>query len=248
MRVGSRRGSPPFDWDDPSTWPAVLEGAGAVYLCFAPDLAVPGAAQTVAAVAASAVDTGASRVVLLSGRGEPGAQRAEQAVQDVAEARGASWTVVRCAWFAQSFSETFLRDAVLNGVVALPVSGVVEPFVDVDDVAEVVTRALTEPGHDGRVHELTGPRLMDFSRAVAEVAETSGRPVRFETISMSEHLEALRREGVPPVLVDLMAHLFTDVLDGRNAHVTGDLEEALGRAAGDLRDHARRAAGSGAWA
>src|ERR1700754_775710 len=99
VRVGSR--SLPFDWNDPSTWPAAVEGIDAAYVSFYPDLALPGTAEVVGEFARVAAAAGVRRLVLLSGRGEPEAQRAEQALI----AAGTESTVVRCSWFAQNFSE-----------------------------------------------------------------------------------------------------------------------------------------------
>src|SRR4051795_9619093 len=156
VRGASRASEPRFDWEDASTWGPALDGATAAYITYFPDLAVPGAAEAVGAVAALAVQRGARRLVLLSGRGEEEAQRAERAVMD----SGAAWTVVRCSWFAQNFSEGYLLDSVLAGEVALPVDAIGEPFVDVEDIADVVAAALTQDGHEGQVYELTGPRLL----------------------------------------------------------------------------------------
>jgi uncharacterized protein YbjT (DUF2867 family) len=70
VRVGSRSGTPPFDWEARSTWAPALEGVGAVYVSHYLD-ALPGAAQTVGSFADLAVRSGVPRLVLLSGRGEP---------------------------------------------------------------------------------------------------------------------------------------------------------------------------------
>jgi uncharacterized protein YbjT (DUF2867 family) len=242
-RIGSRAGVPAFDWEDRATWEPALEGVTAAYVSFFPDLAVPGAADAVGAFAELAVDRGVRRLVLLSGRGEEEAQRAERTVQRVA----ADCTIVRCSWFSQNFSESFLREAVLAGEVALPVDGVPEPFVDADDIADVAVAALTEPGHAGRLYELTGPRLLTFGEAAQEIAEASGRPVRFVTITDQQWTGAMAEEGVPDLLAGLMRYLFTEVLDGRNAHLADGVQRALGRAPRDFRDYARQAAGSGAW-
>jgi nucleoside-diphosphate-sugar epimerase len=43
VRIGSRSGEPPFDWEDQGTWAAALLNVGAVYMTYYPDLAVPGA-------------------------------------------------------------------------------------------------------------------------------------------------------------------------------------------------------------
>jgi uncharacterized protein YbjT (DUF2867 family) len=41
VRIGSRSGEPPFDWDDHGTWAPALWGVTAVYLTYHPDLASP---------------------------------------------------------------------------------------------------------------------------------------------------------------------------------------------------------------
>jgi uncharacterized protein YbjT (DUF2867 family) len=242
VRVGSR--SLPFDWNDDSTWPAALDDVTAVYVSYFPDLAVAGAPETVGAFARLAAECGVERLVLLSGRGEPEAQRAEQALI----AAGTQWTVVRCSWFAQNFSEAFMREGVLAGELALPAGEIPEPFVDVEDIAEVATLALTEDGHHGQVYELTGPRALRFDEAVAEIAAATGRPLRFAPVPVDTFTDGMIEAGVPDDEAALVAFLFTEVLDGRNAQPQDGVQRALGRAPRDFGEYARTAAASGAWA
>ena len=242
-RVGSRSGEPPFDWEDRATWAPALDGAIGAYISFYPDLAVPGAAEAVAAFAQQAVDQGVRRLVLLSGRGEEEAQRAEQAV--LAAAPGT--TIVRASWFSQNFSEHFLLDDVLRGVVALPVDGVREPFIDVDDVAEVAVAALTTDGHAGELYEVTGPRLLSFAEAVAEIAQATGRELRFVTVDPGEYSAGMVEQGLPSDVIGLVTYLFGEVLDGRNEHLSDGVERALGRQPRDFRDYAAAAAATGVW-
>ncbi len=213
-------------------------------MSYHPDVAAPGAADTIDAFATMAVQRGVRRLVLLSGRGEEEAQRGEQAVQQ----SGADWTVVRSSWFNQNFSEGLFLPAVFGGEVALPVDDMVEPFVDADDIADVAATALTEEGHQGQVYEMTGPRLLTFSDAVGEVARASNRDVRFVPVSLEEFVAALVAQGVPADVVDLTRYLFTEVLDGRNAHLTDGVQRALGRESRDFADYANEAAATGAWA
>ncbi len=243
-RVGSRSGQPSFDWQDPATWPGALRDVSAAYISFYPDLAVPGAAEVIGAFAALAADTGVGRLVLLSGRGEQEAQRAEQLVREA----GPEWTIVRSSWFAQNFSESFLLDDVRGGVVALPVDGVPEPFIDLEDLADVAVAALTENGHAGRVYEVTGPRLLTFGQAVQEIAAETGRKIRFQPLSIDEYTAAMTGQGVPSEMVSLFRYLFTEVLDGRNTHLADGVQRALGRPARDFRDYAHAASGTGIWA
>jgi uncharacterized protein YbjT (DUF2867 family) len=173
VRVGSRSGEPPFDWEDQATWAPALQNVGSVYVSYYPDLAVPGAVAAVRSFANLAVEAGVGRLVLLSGRGEPEAERAERVVREVSEKGGAELTVVRCSWFSQNFSENYLLEPILSGEVVLPAGDIPEPFVDAEDIADVAVAALTEEGHAGQIYELTGPRLLTFEEAVGEVSQAA---------------------------------------------------------------------------
>jgi uncharacterized protein YbjT (DUF2867 family) len=227
-----------FDWEDRSTWPAALEGMEAVYLAYYPDLALEGAAETVHAFAQQAAAAGVRRIVTLSGRGEPEAQRAEELIASV----GTEWTVVRCSWFSQNFSESLFLDGVLSGTVALPADAIPEPFVDVDDIADVAVAALTEDGHHGQVYELTGPRALTMEQAVAEIARATGKPIAYERISADEY-----RKVAPPELAEVVVFLMTELLDGRNSQPQDGVQRALGRPARDFSEYAERTAATGVW-
>jgi len=242
-RLGSRSGLPPFDWADERTWPAVLDGVSAAYLVYYPDLVAPEALERVGGFAGSAVKAGVERLVLLSGRGEAAAQQAEQAVM----AAGASWTIVRSAFFAQNFSEKGFEEFVRAGTVALPAPEVGEPFVDADDIADVVVAALTEDGHAGQVYEVTGPRLLSFADAVAEIATACGRPIAYARITAEEFVDGLVTHGVPAAEARVFAEIFGTVLDGRNAHLTDGVQRALGRPPRDFATYAATTAATDVW-
>lgn len=210
-------------------------------MTYYPDLAVPGAAAAVRSFVELTVESGVRRLVLLSGRGKEEAQVSEQTVRD----SGLDWMILRSSWFNQNFSENFLLGGVLSGVLTLPVDGVREPFVDADDIADVAAMALTEPGHTGQAYELTGPRLLTFAEAVQEIAETTGRELRFQPIPMDEYASLLARYGVPAETVALMTYLFSEVLDGRNAYLTDGIQRALGCEPKDFSDYARATAATG---
>ena len=242
-RVGSRAGDSPFDWNDQSTWDAALDGVTAAYLSYAPDLAIPGATDSVRAFVGRAVERGIRRLVILSGRGEEEAQRCERIVQE----SGVDWTVVRASWFSQNFSEGEFLGMVLAGEVTLPAGQVGEPFVDTDDIADVAVAALTEDGHAGRVYEVTGPRLLTFAEAVAEIARATGREIRYVQIPHEAFTAGVAEAGLPDDIEWLLDYLFATVLDGRNAHVCDGVRRALGREPTDFAEYARRVAESGLW-
>jgi uncharacterized protein YbjT (DUF2867 family) len=243
VRVGSRSAAPPFDWEDRATWRPALEGATAVYVSYYPDLAVPGAPEAVTALTEQALQQGVRRLVLLSGRGEEEARRAERVVQDAA----IEWTVVRCAWFSQNFSEDYLLEPIRSGEVALPAGDVPEPFVDTEDIADVAVAALTEAGHGGRVYELTGPRLLTFAEAVAEIGRATGRELRYIPVTIDEYAAAVAEHDLPEDVIGLLRYLFSEVLDGRNAMLADGVQRALGREPRDFADYVRDTAATGVW-
>lgn len=243
VRIGSRGGEPPFEWNNRATWAATLDGISAVYITYQPDLAVPGASEAIEQFSALAVEKGVRKLVLLSGKGETEAERCEQLVMN----SGADWTIVRASWFNQNFSESFFLDPILAGQVALPRAEARIPFVDTDDIAAVVVAALLDDKHNGQIYEVTGPRQLTFQQAVDEIARASGREIAFQPITLEAYEQMLREFQVPEDYIWLIKYLFTEVLVEKNSAVSDDVRKVLGRPAKDFSDFARETARSGVW-
>ena len=239
----SRSTDPAFDWDNPETWPLAIKRTTAAYVTYQPDLAVPNAESTIKEFVRVAAENGLKHIVLLSGRGEEGAQRAEE----ILKASGISWNIVRASWFYQNFSESFMLEGILAGELVLPAGDIVEPFVDTDDIADVVVTTLTEPGHLNRLYEVTGPRALTFAQCIQEISEALGRPVKYTSVLVDIYINALREQGAPEDLQWLIRELFTVVFDGRNSKVMSGIEEALGRPAADFKDYVQKTIESGVW-
>ena len=239
----SRSSSPAFDWEDATSWRTALEGTRSAYITFYPDLAIPSAEETIRKFIALAKEVGLQHLVLLSGRGEQGAKRAETVLMN----SGLDWNVVRSSWFMQNFSEGFMIEGIVEGELMLPAGDIVEPFIDIDDIADVAVATLTRPELHNRLFEVSGPRAMTFTQCVAEISEVVGYPVRYTQITIEEFLHALREQGLPEDMLWLMRELFTVVFDGRNSNPTTGVEEALGRPATDFSEYLRKVMATGAW-
>src|SRR5215207_11496504 len=160
VRPASRTSEHRFDWYDESTWSSTVAGIDTAYL--APPVGPTGLAQAGRFIKQAASE-GLRRVVLLSGRGvgSPGREFAvyqsglelEHAVKD----SGADWTIVRPAWFAQGFSEDFLRDHVLAGEIRVSAGDGAEAWIDTNDVGDVMTAALLDERHTGQTYTLSAP-------------------------------------------------------------------------------------------
>ena len=242
VRYGTRRASIPFDWENENTWAAALEGAQSAYVTYFPDLAFPGAVQKIDALCAAARSSGLERLVLLSGRGEQHAREGEKVV----EASGLDYTLVRSSWFAQNFSEGYLRDPVLAGMLPMPGGDILEPIIDIDDIADVVVAALTEDHHARQLYEVTGPELLGFADMARVLSNAIGRQVQHIPISFEDFHANVAASG-GDFVADVFTAIARETLDGRNANVCDGVERALGRAPTSFADFARKTAAGGAW-
>lgn len=243
VRIGSRKAFVPFDWDNPGTWENALKDIQKVYVTFQPDLAVPGSANTIRSFTEKAVKAGIEKIVMLSGRGEREAEICERIVLQ----SGINSTVIRASWFMQNFSENFLLDSVLSGHIILPVVTTLEPFLDADDICDVVVKILTNDIHAGEILELTGPELLSFEKAAALISKAIKRPITFQEVSMQEYVSLLKTYQLPEDFIWLVQYLFTEVLDGRNESLTNDIEKILGRKAASFEDYVSKTVATGIW-
>ena len=242
VRPVSRSTAIAFDWDQPETWAAALADVSAAYVTYFPDLAFPGAAEKIEAFTIAATRAGVGKLVLLSGRGESHAKTCEEIVRQ----SGLDFTLVRCAWFAQNFSEGYLRDPILQGMIALPAGQVREPIVDVDDIAEVVVAALTNDRHNGKLYEVTGPRLIGFQEAAVELTKATGRAIGYVPITLKQFHKSMTEIG-GPMIADVFTGICRETLDGRNEWLGHGVQQALGRAPRDFATFCQSAAASGTW-
>ena len=243
IRKGSRSATPAFDWNHEGGWDACLEGVTSVYISYAGDLAIDGSTDIIGAFVDKAKHHGVRHLVLLSGRGEEEAQACERVVQE----SGINWTIVRASWFNQNFSEGAFITMVQDGKITLPAGEVAEPFVDVDDIADVAVVALTEPGHAGELYEVTGPRLLTFANIAAELSRATRRTIEYQAIPHEAFLASVAESGAPQEVVWIMDYLFSTVLDGRNAHLSDGVERALGRPPKDFTAYALEVAATQTW-
>lgn len=242
VRRGTRGAAIPFDWETPETWAPALSGVRAAYVTYFPDLAFPGAVEKLEALTVTAKDMGVQHLVLLSGRGEHHARLGEEVVRN----SGVDFTIVRAAWFAQNFSEGYLRAPILSGVLPMPGGMIAEPIIDIDDIADVVVAALTEDGHVGELYEVTGPRLMTFAEMALDLSNAIGQSIQHVPITFDDFHANVAKAG-DTFVADVFTAIARETLDGRNAHLTDGVQRALGRAPRDFAEYAKAAARSGAW-
>ena len=152
-----------------------------------------------------------------------------------------------CCGDLKSLEHSLAPKVILAGELVLPAGDTVEPFIDIDDIADVAVAALTEPDLRNKLFEVTGPRAMTFAQCVQEISEAIGYPVKYTGIPVDAYIDALNQQDVPKDLQWLLHELFTVVFDGRNSEVMPGVERALGRPATDFKTYVKKTIESGVW-
>ncbi len=246
VRAASRSAEVRFDWQDARTWPAVTDGAGALYLV-APEDPAP-----LRPFVDRVQEAGVKRVVLLSGRASDvwGGRfgHAMAAAEGVLRGSDLSWTILGASNFMQNFTEDLWYEPLLTGRLALPTGGVPEPFVDLDDVAAVAARLLTSDEYAGRTIEVSGPAALTFAEAVAIIAAAAGRPIRYEELTPAAYADELRAAGLEEEWVAELGGLFELMREGHIAAPTAGVEDVLGRPPRSFDEWVAHIAPTGVWA
>ncbi|EZH75253.1 NmrA family transcriptional regulator [Aquimarina atlantica] len=243
-RIGSRQALPSFDWDNKDTWVNALNGIEKMYVTYYPDLAVPGAKEAILSLTYLAKELGIKKLVLLSGKGEVEAEACEKIVMD----SGMDYTIIRASWFNQNWSESFFLDPILSGEIALPMSDVLIPFVDADDIAEVAATVLLDDSYNGEIIEVTGPELITFKDVINIISKTSNRSLNFYDITLEQYINGMKQVQIPNDVIWLIEYLFSHVLTNPdNQQVVNDIERVLGRKAKSFLEYAKDTAKTGIW-
>ncbi|WP_410540112.1 NAD(P)H-binding protein [Streptomyces sp. KL2] len=247
VRAASRSSRTSFDWFHPAGWDQVLRDVTTAYVVPVP---VPGPVHDFVARAEAA---GVRRLVLLSGHGaddwgDSAFGLDMRSAEDAVRGSALEWTTLRASDFAQNFDGHPFRAPLAAGEPALPAGAVPEPFIDLEDVADVAAAVLSEPGqHAGRVYELTGPRGLTWAEAVELISRASGLPTACRRVSPAEYTATLVQEGWGQDEAQHLTEMFVLLERGTAAWTSDDVATVLGCAPRTFEDFALRATAAEAW-
>jgi uncharacterized protein YbjT (DUF2867 family) len=166
-------------------------------------------------------------------------QRQHAELERLIEESGTSWTFLRPGMFAANALSWWGPQIRAGNVVRWPHAAAPTAPIHERDVAAVASRALLEPGHEGREYVLTGPESLSHLDQVVTIAEVVGRPLRYEELSPEE---AQRELGFPAPALKMLLNAWEAAL-GQPAFVTTTVEAITGRRARTFRDWATDHAG-----
>ncbi|WP_181707441.1 NAD(P)H-binding protein [Chthonobacter rhizosphaerae] len=213
-----------FDYADVPAHAAALDGVTALFTA-APPWLLPAAEIDLLALAR---DKGVRRIVKLSYLGaelapESPHGRAERAI----EASGLEWTHIRPTFFNQNFSTAHAATIRTEGAFYEPAADGASAFIDTRDIAAVVVKALTEPGHNGKAYGLTGSESLTRHQVAEALSAALGRTIRYVPVDDAALRASLA--GAPQALVELLSGLYGAVRAGQTAATTTTVADLLGR-------------------
>ena len=187
------------DFRDPASLRAALDGVETAYLVCTPDERLVDAER---AFIAAARDAGVQRLVKCGAHsashqaGSPNL-RMHAVVEDALRASGLAYTIVRPHGFMQTFFWMSAPLVMEHGILAFPGGEGRIPLIDLRDVGAAMLAALTQPGHEGREYDLTGPELLSGARMAEALSAALGRPIHYMDAPESQLDAAMRQFGVP---------------------------------------------------
>jgi uncharacterized protein YbjT (DUF2867 family) len=235
VRAASRRATPVpgaepvvFDWYDPATHPAALDGTDRVYLV--PPVGDPDPEAVMLPFLRQARAAGVRRAVLLSSSAVPEGGPAVGQVHGALPELFDEWAVLRPSWFMQNFTgaHEHARSIREEGVIRTATGAGRVGFVDAEDIAAVAAHALTDERAPGTDLVLTGPEALGYDDIAAILTEVTGRPVVHRRLTEAELADRLATH-VPPEFAALLAALDRSIADGAEDRVTDTVRHLTGR-------------------
>lgn len=210
-----------FDFSEPSSYRAAVEGCKAVFLLRPP--AIANTKKTLGVFIEQAYASGVDHIVFVSVTGaDENAIVPHHAVEQKLKALNQSYTILRPGFFSQNLGDAYRDDIRQDNRIYLPSAMGLVNFVDTRDIAEVAVQALANPEkHSMGEYTLVGQEAVSFDDVAACLSKVLGRPIRYEAASILGYGWHLRKKKMPLVQVLVQTVLHTGIRKGQ-AHIEDD--------------------------
>jgi uncharacterized protein YbjT (DUF2867 family) len=164
-------------------------------------------------------------------------------VEEAVRQSGMAWTFLRPNLFMQGllgFAETIAR----QGRFFAAIGDARISLVDTRDIAAVAAAALTQPGHEGKTYDITGPEALTHAGLAAHFTALLGREVSFIPVSPEEMYKAVIGAGFPLWQAEGLIEDYAHYARGEAAAVSGAVKQVTGREPRTFKDFVQEYAGA----
>ncbi|MCO5997956.1 NmrA family NAD(P)-binding protein [Actinoallomurus rhizosphaericola] len=217
-----------FDWYDPATHGAALDGVDRVYLI--PPLGESDPAAVMLPFLQRARTAGVHRAVLLSSSAIPEDGPAVGTVHRALPGLFEQWAVLRPSWFMQNFTGTHIHALSIreDGAIWTATDSGRVGFVDAEDIAAVAVHALTDEHAPNTDLVLTGPEALSYDDIARIITEVTGRPVVHRHLSYEQMRDRLAKL-MPPAFAAMLAGMDRAIAEGSEDRTTDTVLRLTGR-------------------
>jgi NAD(P)H dehydrogenase (quinone) len=120
-----------------------------------------------------------------------------RATEEIIEKSGAKWTFLRDSQYAEAIAFAVIPPALASGRLPDNCHDGAIAFVSRDDCVACAVGALTQPGHENKAYDITGPELLSFPKAAAMASALAGRPIQYIPVSDDEMFAYFDSLGIP---------------------------------------------------
>jgi uncharacterized protein YbjT (DUF2867 family) len=149
------------------------------------------------------------------------------------QASGVPHAIVRPNLFMQNIPENTIPSIDADGNFYVNVGEARISMVDTRDIAAVAAALLTEPGHEGKAYDVTGPEALSYHDVASKLSDTTGKKTAYIDAPDDAVRGALLGFGIGEWLAGALVDLYQDYRrsgkGGYAAQVTDTVERIMGR-------------------
>jgi len=152
-----------------------------------------------------------------------------RASEKAIEGAGLSWTHIRPSGF---FSNALGWAGMIKngGTVYYPTGEGKLGVVDTRDIAAVAVKALTEPGHEGKAYDVTGPAALTTQQQVDAIGKAIGKQLKYVDVPDAAARDSMLGQGMPKPIVDALIEFCDAIKAGQCDAVTDTVQKLTGKA------------------
>lgn len=130
----------------------------------------------------------------------------------------------------------FLGETVFETGINVPAANGRVSFCLRSDLAEAMAVALLQEHDTSKIYKLTGSSLYSFDDIAKTLGELTNKKIVYNPIARSEFEERLKDKKLPDFVIRRISGFLTDIANGQENQVTGELEKLLGRKSLSLKE------------